>query len=312
MSEKWNNKSVLLPYWLGEICLFRKSFNLRVSNADFINAPSEDPSLLKPYTIEMNKGTDGYMLHSVPLDQSRSNFWIEDGYIKYITKFYNHYYIDLEMSYDQYLAGFSTKTRSTLKRKIKTFEKLNEGKIDWRRYSTTDEMINFHQLARQISKYTYQEKLLNAGMPEDKKFYEDMLQRAKIGAVNGYILFLYSKPVSYLYTPIENDRFIYAYLGYHPEASKYSPGIVLQFKVLEYLFSKKDSKIFDFTEGESDQKRLFSTHHVHCGNLICLKYTMANYFWLGLNRLTNKLSNILGIFLDWLGVKTFFKKFLRR
>jgi len=260
----------------------------------------------------MAQDADGYMLHSVPLDHGRPNFWNEDGYVKYITKFYNHYYIDLDLTYEQYLAGFSSKTRSTLKRKIRKFEKLCNGDIDWRSYSTTEEMSEFHRIAREISKNTYQEKLLDAGLPDTEEFCADMLERARNGDVRGYILFWESRPISYLYTPIENGRFIYAYLGYLPDVSKYSPGIVLQFKVLEHLFSSKEGKIFDFTEGQSDQKKLFSTNYVYCGNLLCLKYTAANYFWLQLNRLTNKLSTSLGNFLDRMGLKKTIKKFLRK
>lgn len=312
MTDNWKTKIVALPYWLGEICLFRKSFNLRVTNVDFLNIPSEDPSLLKPYKTEINQDTDGYMLHSVPFDQGRPDFWTEDGYVKYVTKFYNHYYIDLSLTYENYLAGFSSKTRSTLKRKIRKFEKLCNGNIDWRSYATREEMSEFHRIARQISKTTYQEKLLDAGLPENEEFYTEMLESAKSGKVRGYILFKESKPISYLYTPIDNGRFIYAHLGYLPEVSKYSPGIVLQFKVLEYLFDSEEGKIFDFTEGQSDQKKLFSTHHMHCGNLICLNYTATNYCWLQFNRLTNKLSSSLGNLLERLGLKKAIKKYLRK
>lgn len=312
MSRKWNTKTVLFPYWFGETCLFRKSFNLRVTNVDFLNFTPDDPSLLNPYSTEIDQDTDGYMLHSVPFNHDRGNFWIEDGYIKFIIKFYNRYYIDLDMTYEEYLAGFSSKTRSTLKRKIKKFAKSCGDTIDWRTYSTAEEMSSFHKVAREISKDTYQEKHLDAGLPDDDYFCADMLERANNGTVRGYILYKNSKPVSYLYTPIENGRFIYAYLGYLPEVSKQSPGIVLQFKVLEYLFESKEGKIFDFTEGQSEQKKLFSTNHVYCGNLICLKYNFKNYFWLQLNRFTNAFSSKLGNFLDMIGLKKMIKKFLRR
>ena len=93
MSTDYVTKSVSLAYWLGEICLFRKTFELRVKNVEFLAHEMEDPQLLKPYGESTVNDNCGFMLYSVPLDQERADFWTEDGYVKYITKFYNHYYI---------------------------------------------------------------------------------------------------------------------------------------------------------------------------------------------------------------------------
>ncbi|PHZ83675.1 GNAT family N-acetyltransferase [Paremcibacter congregatus] len=321
MSNAWKTKDISLPYWIGEICLFRKLFTVSTLNIDFINHKSQSLNTIIPELIKEHENTGpetdakefefGFLLYSIPLKEGHKDFWIEDNQIKYIVKTYNRYYVNIKGSFDEYIKGFSSKTRSTLKRKINKFEKISGGTIDWRTYSTPTEMAEFHKVARKISKETYQEKHLNVGLPDDEDFKADMIERAKSNTVNGYLLYLDGKAISYLYSPIDQGRFIYAYLGYLPETSKLSPGTVLFLKALEQIFDSGSGKIFDFTEGESEQKKMFSTNHVYCGNLICLENTPTNYFWLMLNKVTNRISKYLGDFFDKLGLKKTIRKLLR-
>ena len=309
MTLKWQKKTISLPYWLGEICLFRKSFKLQATNIDFQNH-SPDVDLPKP--TQLDSQDDGHMLYSVPLPHDHKILWRTKDYIHFVSQSFNRYLIDLNLSYEGYLNTFSSKTRSTLRRKIRKFEKQSDGEIDWRTYSSPTEMNVFHKIARTISKETYQEKLLNAGLPEDDAFCSDMTAKAAQGNVRGYLLYLNGEAISYLYTPIDQGRFVYAFLGYLPQTSKHSPGTVLLFKVLEHLFECKEGTVFDFTEGQSDQKKQFSTTSIYCGNLVCLKYSTGNHFWLWLNKLTNNFSQALGNMLEAIGLKKAIKKFLRR
>lgn len=310
MSAAWTKKNISLPFWLGEICLFRKSFHMHTLNVDFIKYdPDHSGQITSP-----NDGTDtnGYMLYSVPLKSDHKVLWREEGKINYISKTYNRYYIELNSTYDEYLNKFSSKTRTTFRRKIRKFEKESGGSLEWKIFSTPEEISDFHKIARGISIHTYQEKLLNAGLPEDEAFIERMMRDARNNLIRGYILYLNGKPVSYLYAPIENGIMSYAFLGYLPETSKLSPGIVLFLKALEHLFEEKVADIFDFTEGQSDQKKQFSTNYVYCGNLVSLDYTITNHFWLWLHKNVNTLSAALGRFLDWVGLKAVIKKALRK
>lgn len=309
MTEMWEKKKIPLAYWLGDICLFRKTFKLEKINIDFQN---HDPTHLTPKPAIIDEDTNGYMLYSIPLEPDHKTLWLQNKYIHYISQSFHRYFIDLNLGYDEYISNFSSKTRSTLKRKLRKYEKESGGTIDWRIYASPEEMKEFYQTARTISKETYQEKLLNAGLPDSDPFIANMLESAKNNNVRGYLLFFNGKAVSYLYTPIEDGRFIYAFLGYLPEISKLSPGTVLLFIVLKHLFENEEGAIFDFTEGQSEQKKQFSTHSIYCVNMICLKWSITNYFWLLLNMVVNSISYSLGKFLDFLGIKKIIKKYMRR
>ncbi len=72
----------------------------------------------------------------------------------------------------------------------------------WKVYKAPGEMPEFFRLARAVSKITYQEKLLDAGLPDSEEFRHEMERLAQQGRVRGFILFYQNKPVSYLYCPV--------------------------------------------------------------------------------------------------------------
>lgn len=310
MSAYWETRNIKLPFWLGEIRLFQKSFLLQASNVDFIYFEKDNPEYTMP--PEFLGNTDGVMLYSVPIEENHKTLWNDKHHINYISQSYWRYYTDLSLDYDEYFNQFSSKTRSTLRRKMRKFEKECGGSIDCRLYQTSDEIEEFYPLARSVSKETYQEKLLDAGLPVDDGFIGDMRRHAKNGTARAFILFKDGKPVAYLYLPIFDGTVVYAYVGYLPEVGRLSAGTVLFLKALERLFDDSAAKVFDFTEGQSDQKELFSTHKVYCANIYKLNRNFSNSFWLRLHRLLDQISKVLNAFVETIGIKTFLKKLLRR
>ncbi len=61
MLPEWKTQTVSLPYWIGEVCLFRKSFELQVTDVDFLHYNAEDTSLLNPYNSVVQGDENGYM-----------------------------------------------------------------------------------------------------------------------------------------------------------------------------------------------------------------------------------------------------------
>ena len=96
--------------------------------------------------------------------------------------------------------------------------------------------------------------------------------------VRAWLLFVDGRPVSYLYAPAEGDTLIYAYLGYDPDFAEYSPGTVLQLEAMRQLMEERRFRLFDFTEGEGQHKRLFATDGVECVDLLLVRPRLANLF----------------------------------
>ena len=198
---------------------------------------------------------------------------------------YDRSFIDMSGSYEDYFAQFSSKTRSTLRRKLRKFEQASGGTLDLRAYRTPEEMARFAALAVPLSQRTYQARLLDAGLPDSTEALAAMQRLAAADKLRAFLLFLDGEAVAYLYLPVTGATLVYAYLGHDPDHGKLSPGTVLQLAALETLFAEGQFRYFDFTEGTGDHKRLFSTGSVKCASFLMLRPTLANRALLRANAL---------------------------
>ena len=295
---------------LGEKTLFAPELRLQVRE---IGLDDETPPVAVPMppVAALQPGNQGFLIRSLRVAGEQPVLARRNGYLCYIPSQHRRYYIDMRLTFEEYRSKFSSKTRSTLNRKIRKYAEHCGGEISWKVDLCVHEMPEFFSLARAVSMTTYQEKLLDAGIPGSDGFYRGMEQLARQGCVRGFILFHGNQPVSYLYCPVINKVVIYAYLGYDPRYMDYSVGTVLQWLALEYLFEERSFHFFDFTEGQSEHKRLFATHHVQCANVFFLRSNLRNMLLLGSQRIVDNLSKLVGDVLDHFGLKSKIKKMIR-
>lgn len=194
----------------------------------------------------------------------------------FVRQRYRRHYARLDQAFESYFSGFSAKSRSTLRRKLKRLTERSGGTLDLRRYRDPDDIPQFHALARTVSAKTYQERLLGAGLPDGPEALAEMQRLARAGRGLGWLLFLDGTPIAYLWTPADGATLIYAYLGYDPAFAEYSPGTVLQLEAMRLLMEERTFGLFDFTEGEGQHKRLFATHGIDCIDLLLLRTSAAN------------------------------------
>jgi len=310
VNQPWRVSEVPIKLQLGEKTLFAPELRLQVRE---IGLDDETLPVAEPMPPEdpLSPGNQGFLIRSLRVAGEQPVLARRMGYLCYVPSQHRRYYIDMRLTFEEYRNKFSSKTRSTLNRKIRKFAEHSGGEISWKVYHHPSEMPDFFRLARAVSKTTYQEKLLDAGLPDSDEFYREMEQLAEQGCVRGFILFHNDQPVSYLYCPIHNKVVIYAHLGYDPAYMDYSVGTVLQWLALEYLFGERAFHFFDFTEGQSEHKKLFATHHVQCANVFFLRSNMRNLLLLGSQRVVDNFSKLAGDTLDQFGLKSKIKKMIR-
>lgn len=229
-----------------------------------------------PYAGALPRAASGLLVTALPeaLLPATRDAW--PGLKGFVRQAYPRAYAALDTEFDTYLAGFSAKSRSTLKRKTRKFAERSGGAIDLRAYRTPEEMAEFHALARTVSARTYQERRFGAGLPDGPEALATLRERAARDAVRGWLLFLDGRPVSYLHAPAEGDTLIYAHLGYDPDFADLSPGTVLQLEAMRALMAERRFRWFDFTEGDGQHKRLFATGTLDCVDLLLLRRTAGN------------------------------------
>ncbi|MDR3454191.1 MAG: GNAT family N-acetyltransferase [Rhodoferax sp.] len=306
----WQDQQVPFKFQLSDWTLFSVSRRLQVRTADlFDEEPSSGPPALP--IEELATGSQGFLIRGMPMGTVMPAFSRIDDYVCYVPLQYQHSYIDFSLSFESYQKKFSSKTRSTLHRKVRKYAEHCGGTIRWKTYRQPDEMRDFFQAARTVSKLTYQERLLDAGIPDSEDFIRQTELMAAEECIRAYVLFDGERPVAYLYCPIENDILIYSHLGYDPDYTQMSVGTVLQWLAVEQLFSETRFRYFDFTEGDSDHKRLFATGHQQCANVFFMRRNVANMALIYGQLMINFASMWLGTKLDQMGLKAKIKRLIR-
>lgn len=308
--NRWDLRQVPFKYQLSDWTILSVPLRLQCRSVDLLD--ESPPQVLPSLPVdELMEGSQGFMIRALPVADRLPSLSQKEGYLRYVPLQYPHCYIDLTLSFDDYQKKFSSKTRSTINRKIKRYAEHCGGVIPWRTYKEPWEIRSFFLLAQAVSKLTYQERLLDAGIPRSEDFIRQAESLASENRVRAYVLFDGERPVSYLYCPVNEGVLIYAYLGYDPEYLKMSVGTVLQWLALEQLFGEGGFRAFDFTEGQSDHKRLFATHQRQCANVFLVKCSLGNKAIIYSHHRINQLSGWLGAKLDQLGVKARIKRLLR-
>jgi len=254
---------------------------------------------------------DGYRLQSVPVARIAQLDLDFAGLVASQPQLYARHYIDMAPGHDGYMAQFSSKTRATLKRKMRKLADAGGGELDIRSYHRPDQLDAFFAAALPLSQQTYQARLLDAGLPGGDGFRAEAHRLARADNLRAYVLFLQGRAAAYLYLPVADDVLIYAYLGYDQACAQLSPGTVLQMHALEQLFAEQRFRYFDFTEGDGAHKALFGTHQVQCATLFLLKPTLTNRALLAGQQRFNAAVEGTGAWLDRIGAKARIRKLLR-
>jgi hypothetical protein len=297
-------------YQLSYLTLFEWTRRLQIQ-AYRITDP---PMMPLPQLID---GADGILVRSMPLAAplpTISTLCIDDRpLLRYVMQRFPRYFIEMTgQSFDGYKAKFSAKTRSTLSRKLKRFTEHCGGKLEWAGYRTPESLDRFWRDARELSKKTYQEKLLDAGLPDTPEYLEQAKKLAAQDAFRAFLLFDRGRAVSYLVCPIRDGVVEYGYLGYDPEYRGFSVGTLLQWVALESLFAERRYRFFDFTEGESEHKRLFSTGHLDCANVVMLRISVANRVLAASHEAFTRLAEGVGRWLERHQMKSRLRSWIRR
>jgi len=305
VSSRWQEKNIQLEFLLGELRLTRVNFRGMVFN----NALDRVVDSVVP---KLPPGIDVALIHSYPSSNLVKRYEDFDHVFRYVPRHYDRYYVDLSGTFADYMNKFQSKSRYTVRKKLRRFKTASGGTLHWEEYRLPGEMTAFHSLARTISATTHQERQLQAGIPGRQSFLDEMHRLAEGDSVLGYVLFLGEEPVSYMHCTAEHEGLLSGYVGYNPKYKALSPGVVLQYLLLERLFSEKRFRFLDFGWGGNQHKRLFATDSVTCADLYYFRKTRRNYAIVKCHSILESTSSGTAAILQTLRVKSQMKELLAR
>lgn len=264
----------------------------------------------EPDPDEFPPGADGVMCRGAPLGKYPLGISRYGRYICYAPRMEKTYFVSIEGTFEEYVRRFSAKRRHNLKRSVRWFmERSNGAPMTVAR--SPEEIEEFHRRAVEISRQTYQERLLSAGLPAGPEFLASMQKTAQEGMARGYLLWCEGRPAAFAWCTGKRDRLNYGVIGYLQDLAKMSPGTALLYLILEDLFQEKKFRIFDFGVGEGWYKESFSTGCEEFVNAFLFLPTWRNRILVRLHFVTEKMNSSVGAFLDRLGLKRAVKKLVR-
>jgi CelD/BcsL family acetyltransferase involved in cellulose biosynthesis len=311
VADPWKLKPIRLRYRLGSITLYRLPLLFAVYDEHFSRIEGDAGALAPPFD-RWGPEVKGALVMSHPVTAPLPRVALTPDAIRYVPGRIERHYLDLGGTFEAYLAKFSSKTRSTLKKKVRRFAERSGGTIDWREFSRPGEGREFHRLARIVAEKTYQEHLLDAALPADEAFAAELDVEVAAGRARGWILFLDQAPIAYLYSPIHDGAVIYEHLGYDPAHRDLSAGTVLQYLVLERLFAEGGFSVFDFTEGGGQHKEMFATGKVEVADLYYFRRNLASLGIVGAHLAAATATRTAISTLDRLQLRDQLRRWLRR
>lgn len=232
--------------------------------------------------------------------------------IRYAPSHYRRFYIEIQGGFEDYLRKFSGRTRSTWRRKVRRFASASGGAIDFQEYGRAATMSEFLVLARRVSEKTYQERLLDAGIPATGWYREQILQAAARDEVRGYLLFHQGQPVAYALCAADEDTLVVERIGFDPDFAYLNPGTVLLYLLLEKLFAGKRFHILDLGRGEFPYKEHYATGNIPCAEIYYFRRSASNLLLVCAHAAAEMLSGALKSGLEVLGLKDKVRRWLHR
>jgi len=307
----WKQENTHLSAMLGPWRVFYPRYRLQVTR-HYTPGALSGLGVLLPLTQLMPKGQDGWLLYAHRTAEKLPILSRVNGWLVYVPQQYEKHVVDLTLGVDGYWAQFSGKTRFNLKRNVKLLTKACDGTLDWRSYTTPEQVAQFHALALPLSQKTYQHKLFQGGLPDDGVFMARMQASAQRGDVRAYVLFFQGVPLAYAYMEHEQGFLEWAYMGHDAQQAGLSPGTVLLTLAIEALQKEGRFHWLDFGSGQGQHKSVFSSQTLPVADVLVLPPTVRNRLMVGLHRMLTRAFDGLRRITQNLGLHARIKRWVRQ
>jgi hypothetical protein len=210
-------------------------------------------------------------------------------------------FIDMSLSYEQYLSKFKSKTRQTFARKLRYLERGSGGNLELLRVSNVEGVESFLRAACSIAKVTWQRHLVDLDVDQPAKREEFLQSMASRGLLRSYLLEANGKAIAFLIGFQTNGIFYFHETGFDPSYARFSPGLVLLNLVIKDCFEHEKPKIFHFGTGESYYKNLLANQVGEENTILILRNSAKSQMKVASHSLFTKGIELIK---KWLRVRT--------
>lgn len=298
--------TVFLKFNFGYWCLHAHPLLALVVSEHFINLPEHPLKSVALASFDREVGV--FILSGHPIRKKLRTLEISSEFIRYVTSQYSRHYVEIKGEFRSYLKGLPRKGRHELRRKMRRFRA--SGQTCFREYRSASEIGDFYQLAVELSRQTFQNRI-GASLPETPEYVAELVQKADQDEVRGYILFKLNRPVAFYLCRVNGNCITTELCGYDPDFKRWSPGIVLTTSLLEHLFRERRFEMLDFGSGGARYKAFFSTGHKKCADVYYFGWNLRNVCLIGAHCTIRGAWWCTAKVLDTVGLRIRLKKLFR-
>ncbi len=177
------------------------------------------------------------------------------GTEKYVRNIQITYLIDMPDSFDEYMRLLSSNTRQVLRRKARKIARDSGKEITYRVFCKMTEMEPLYEYLYIIWEKSWHGRLKSQPPP----FLNVLKKLATSGWVRSYVLFSGETPIAYIQGYQYKGIFYDEAPAYCEDWGRHSPGLVLNYFLLQDLFADNKPAVVDFGFGYNQYKEMLGT-----------------------------------------------------
>src|SRR5260370_41977233 len=169
----WTERRSRLKFSFAGVLLFSVNLRALVREAPVFGI-SPDGAADPPDHASIPPGVRAVRVRSLPVKRHIPRVSFLSSWIRYAPAQYRRFYVEIDRTFEAYLSKFSSKSRNTLRRKVRQFTEGSTGDTARRVFRTPAELPLFHRLAPSHLETTIQRQFLDAGAPNTPHFATEL------------------------------------------------------------------------------------------------------------------------------------------
>lgn len=179
------------------------------------------------------------------------------------------------VSFEEYLASRTKKTRKNLNWQLKKWEREAPGPAELVCVTDPEQVPEFVEVLDRVFRKTWQARTFGQRSRNDAATREHFERVARLGWLRSYLLHSAGQPIAFVVGYQYGGVYHYDETGYDQDHAALGPGTVLNYHMLEDLFARQKPEVLDFGHGENLYKKVLGTEEVP----VCAAYVVPRNRW---------------------------------
>jgi CelD/BcsL family acetyltransferase involved in cellulose biosynthesis len=184
--------------------------------------------------------------------------------------------LDVKGDFESFLKAMGSKTRTTLRRKVRQMRDHGAGDLDFACTAHETEVPTWLEKGITVSKKTWQHRVLGPRLRDTREQRASLQDLARRGLLRAYSLSCGGEPVAFLLGYQYRGVYQYEETGFDESLSDLSPGTVLLFLAIEDLFQHNPPSVINFGIGDAVHKRRFANRETSDAAVVVCRKTLMN------------------------------------